>query len=235
MRAALLERILSQATPGGAAGVLPSERILAAELSTSRVTLRQATATLADWGLIEPVRGSGVRIRGREHWSLRVIPALLSLPETPSEARSLAAGALALRRNLARQIPASIPTAPKPGGFANAFAHAEAAWNERSTPTRFVALDASIARAVLEEAEAWASVWVWNELTSVAVVLASRLREPPPVPSDYLARQRDWLAALERGDGRTAARSLGTHLGRLDRELLRALPVTGTPATGEDS
>ena len=224
MRAALLGRILGQSSRAPAGSVLPPERILATELATSRVTLRQATAALADWGLVEPVRGSGVRIRSREHWSIRAVPALLSLPEAPAEARTLAADALALRRNLARQIPGAIGARVETGRFANAFAQAEQAWTERAVPARFVALDAAVARTVLEEVGAWASVWLWNDLSTIAVVLAGRLGEPLTVPTDYLARQRDLLSALERGDGRTAARALATHLGRLDRELLHGLP-----------
>ena len=224
MRTALLERVLRHAGAGAGGRGLPSERVLASELATSRVTLRQATATLADWGLVEPVRGSGVRIRGREQWSLRAVAALVSLPRVLPGARELASDALAVRRSFARQIPAALVHASGDGRFANAFARAERAWSERAVPARFVALDAAVARSVLEEAGAWANVWHWNDLSAVAVALASRREEPLPVPSDYLARQRDLLGALERGDGRTAARSLATHLGRLDRELLHVLP-----------
>jgi DNA-binding FadR family transcriptional regulator len=229
VRAALLERVLQEAWQNATCGVLPAERGLAAELSTSRVTLRQAIATLAEWGMVEPVRGSGVRIRSREHWSIRAVAAIVSLPGAPSVARHLAADALALRRGLARQLPGLIPGPPLAGRFANAFSVAERAWEQRHAPARFVALDAAVARTVLGESDAWPSAWLWNDLTPVPVALASRLAEPLPVPGDYLARQRDLLGALERGDGRTAARTLATHLGRLDRELLRALPAAPPP------
>ena len=227
VRAALLDRILERTPLGTDGAVLPAERVLADELGTSRVTLRQATATLADWGLVEPVRGSGVRVRAREEWSLRALPALIALPDPASPTRALASEALALRRGLARQLPANVQDL-RPDAFANAFADAEAAWRARADAARFVALDAAVPRAALGQADAWASAWLWNDLSRIAVALAERRREPLRVADDYLARQRDWLGALHRGDGRTAARTLATHLGRLDRELLRALP--GAPA-----
>ena len=62
MRAALLGRILGQSSRATAGSVLPPERILATELATSRVTLRQATAALADWGLVESLLEDGYRM-----------------------------------------------------------------------------------------------------------------------------------------------------------------------------
>ena len=205
---------------------LPPERELAASLGTSRPTLRQALAQLSGWGIVEARGGSGVRVVDRAAWSVGALPALLAIEGLGHDAqhwlRSVATDALALRRQLARQVPTLLGLGG-PGDDGSARRAVREAWERRGEPGAFVRADAAVLRHVLVAAGALGAAWTWNDLSAAAAALADRGPEPLDVDADYVAGQDEALDALARGDGRTASRVLGTHFARLDRQLLHAL------------
>ena len=83
-RASLAERaaaVITQRIVAGdyAGGRLPSEKVLAAELGVTRLTLREALSRLAAKGLIETRHGSGTRVCSeREPQTLELVGDLMS-------------------------------------------------------------------------------------------------------------------------------------------------------------
>ncbi|MCW6507848.1 FadR/GntR family transcriptional regulator [Lichenifustis flavocetrariae] len=77
--------------------MLPREEELGAMLGVSRTSLREAVKVLSAKGLVEARRRVGVRVRGREDWSL-LDPAVLSWHPGIQDDEELMAGLIEARR-----------------------------------------------------------------------------------------------------------------------------------------
>ncbi len=230
VREALLAEIVGGAYPAGAR--LPAERDLAAELGTSRSTLREALGRLTEWRVVEPRRGSGIAVRHIRDWSIEVLPAYLRHakpgPDRPSIVQTVA-DVLALRRSLLVQL---IPLAVgriESDDFERAKAAAQRAWDLRADSAEFAKADFDVSRALLEGAKLLPALWMLNRMQSVYVEIARSLTGALLAPDNYLEVHGKFLAALERRDAVAATSLMTEYLEAHDRRLVpQALTETET-------
>jgi len=214
---ALLSRIGDGSWPPGVR--LPPERELAAEIGTSRVTLRQALGRIESLGLVERRRGSGVRVRASEDWSFQALPVLLATSGAAVRP-AWVVEALALRRAWARQALTATLDRLAAADVSRTRSQIARAFAAREHRTAFVREDALILGTLLAAAEAWPARWLWNDWTRLAEAVAARGREPIALEPRYEEHQEEMLVAIADADRVRAERRLAAHLSQLDRSLL---------------
>lgn len=225
---AVLERLLIDLMQGRYApgSRLPAERELAKAVGASRPTLREALRRLGEWQLIEPRRGSGIEVRPLADWSIEVLPAYLRYsrpaPGLPNVSRLLL-DLLALRRMIMREIARLVAPRMRGGGTRAAREHLRRAWDSRHDAVVFVREDFLVIRAVVESAGMLPAVWMLNRLAGVYLDVATAVARPHRVPDDYVASTTQYLDALDRNDGDTAAERITAYLERHDAGLVQAL------------
>ncbi len=202
---------------------LPPERALATQLQTSRPTLREALRRLEEWRMIETRRGSGIVVRGRQEWSLQVLPTYVaqSLRAPGPDLRRMIDEILALRSHVYTEVLRLI--SDRAPNLSNARAKLEEAWTARREPAIFLRHDFDILRSLLAAAETLPALWLLNDIADVYLPLATLLGPAALPRADYHRAYSGMLDALERGDGEAAAQCLTAYLQRKDQDLLTAI------------
>ncbi len=222
----VLSDIVGGTYPPGAR--LPAERELAQMLGASRPTLREALRRLAEWGLVVPKRGSGIVVRSKLEWSIEVLPAYLRYGHPVGDEASIQQmliDLLYIRRTTIEQM---IPIAAdriRPGSTAKARAAVHRAWEARRDLSEFTVRDFDVMRAVVEAANFLPGVWLLNRLSRVYVDIAAPLTGALEPPENYVESHLEFLAALERGDGDHARKTILAFLEAHDKRMLAALGV----------
>ena len=224
----IFERLLAAIVTGRypTARNLPSERELARALGASRPTLREATRRLADWRLVEVRHGSGVMVRQPSEWSFDVLPAYLRFGGTalgPEGLARILADLLAMRRALIVDLYELTAGRVKPGGLDGVRRTVERAWSARDELGRFLREDFEIQRGLLHAADFLPPLWLLNSIADPYYSLAGMLAGTAPLPGDYLRVYQRALDAVERGNGRAAARIMDGYFLAYDRRLRAAL------------
>jgi DNA-binding FadR family transcriptional regulator len=222
----LLREIVSGAYPPGAR--LPAERELAVQLKASRPTLREALRRLAEWGLVEARRGSGIAVRPKRDWSIDVLPAYMlhgAAARGPEELGALVRDLLAVRRSLFLDVLRVVGPRIAPGSLARAREHVTAAWAARAQVGEFVRQDFEAMRAVVEAADFVPALWLLGSLTGVYASIATHLTGAASPPSDYLASFAIVFDALESHRVDAACATLTDYLERHDKRLLATLGI----------
>jgi DNA-binding FadR family transcriptional regulator len=205
---------------------LPSERDLARTLGASRPTLREATRRLAEWRLIEVRHGSGVMVRPPFEWSFDVLPAYLRFGGTALGPQGLArilVDMLAMRRALITDLWELTAGRVRKGELAEVRLTVERAWNVRGELSRFLREDFEIQRGLLRATSFLPPLWLLNGIADPYFSLAEMLAGTAPVPDDYLRVYERALDAVERGNGKAAARIMDAYFVAYDRRLREAM------------
>ncbi len=204
---------------------LPTERELAGEYRTSRVTIRESIAKLVEWGLLRVRRGSGMVVRERSSWSFSALPLAMRAISDPATLQRGIRDLLALRRALVLHGTELAAGRVKKGALGPARAVVARADEERSLQG-FVAADLEIMRTILTSAELWPQLWLINDMTRSYLDLVADTWPTPPVPSDYVAIHNAYFDAIEDGDATRACAVFGDYLLRLDTALCASLGMT---------
>ncbi len=205
---------------------LPAERELARQLGASRPTVRDAIRRLREWGMVEPRRGSGVRVRERREWSIEVLPAyLLHALGTPEEIGVLVYDLLSLRRGLFSSILPAVAGRLSGRELPQTRELVELAWVSRDDPVVFATVDFQMIRSLFEAAGMLPALWMLNRVEGVYVDIARSVSGTLPPPPDYRESHHSWLDALESGDSAEAVLRLNGYFDRHDRRLLDLLGI----------
>ena len=221
-------RIVTGAYPPGSN--LPAERELAAELGTSRATLREALRRLTEWHLVAARRGSGVVVRDlAAEATLELLPLYLRTRTDPVELGKLITELLALRTGLVLEVLRLIAGRFRPCGLDGARAALERAHEARGDFARFTLLDFAVLHEVVRAAQFLPGVWLLNSVRGIYVELAGSLATPAAglPPARYRAVYREVFALLEAGRGDEAAHALEKYFAQHDRRLRAALGLSG--------
>jgi GntR family transcriptional repressor for pyruvate dehydrogenase complex len=205
---------------------LPAERELARQLGASRPTLREALRRLGEWHMVEPRRGSGVVVRPMREWSLDVLPAYLRYA-TPGSGRPTSARILldvvTMRRALLTSVVLMIGDRAEGASLEPARAALARAWASRRDPATFPRNDLDVLRCVIEACGLMPGMWLLNQVSAVYLDVV-RYLGPASLPSDdYLDAYSAMIAALERGDAKSAAAALDGWFEKTDRGVVAAL------------
>jgi DNA-binding FadR family transcriptional regulator len=222
----LLAAIVSGAYPAGAR--LPAERDLAPSLGTSRPTLREALSRLAEWGLVETRRGSGVVVRPRRDWGFDVLPAFLRFGAAaagPAVLAQVVRDLLELRRALFIQVVRMVKGRLGPGALGEARRHVAAAWAAREDVEAFAREDLEAVRATVDAAGILPAQWLLASMGTVYRAIAENLSGRATCPPDYQRVYQAVFDHLEHDRVEDACRELDDYLKRHDRRLLGALGV----------
>ena len=200
---------------------LPAERELSTQLGASRGTVRDAIRRLTEWGLVEPRRGSGVRVRPRQDWSIEVLPSyLIHASTSPGEFAHIVRDLLSLRRGLLATILPTVIGRLSGQELTQTRALVESAWESRDAPGAFAAADFKMIRSLFEAAQMLPAIWTLNRVARVYVDIAQSVSGALPPPEDYLQSHGRWLDALAAGDSQRALTLLDDYFDRHDRRLL---------------
>ena len=207
---------------------LPSERELARTLGASRPTLRDATRRLSEWRLIDVRHGSGIMVRPPSQWSFDVLPAYLRFGGTALGPQGLArilVDLLAMRRALIVDLWELTAGRVRKGALARGAPHRRprrgAARNDLG---RFLREDFEIQRELLRATEFLPPLWLLNGIADPYFGLAQMLAGTAPLPADYLRVYGRALDAVERGNGKAAARmTWNGYFVAYDKKLRKAM------------
>lgn len=205
---------------------LPSERELARALGASRPTLREATSRLAEWRLIEVRHGSGVMVRPPTQWSFDVLPAYLRFGGTalgPEGLARILVDLLAMRRALIVDLFELTAGRVRKGGLTEVRQAVERAWATRDDLGRFLREDFEIQRSLLRVTSFLPPLWLLNGIAEPYFSLAEMLAGTAPLPADYVRNYQRALDAVERGNGKVAARIMDRYFIAYDKKLRAAM------------
>ena len=220
----LLAGIVTGRYPAGCD--LPSERDLSSVLGASRPTLREAMRRLAEWRVIEVRRNSGVMVREPSEWSFDVLPAYLRFGGTALGPRGLArilTDLLTMRRALIVDLWELTAGRVRRGALNVVRLAVDRAWMARGDLGRFLREDFEIQRTLLRATDFLPPLWLLNSIAEPYFGLAEMLAGTAPLPEDYLRVYRRALDAVERGDGRLAARVMDGYFVRYDKSMREAM------------
>lgn len=225
---AVFERLLAGIVTGRypAERNLPSERDLARTLGASRPTLREATRRLAEWRLIEVRHGSGVTVRPPSQWSFDVLPAYLRFGGTalgPEGLARILVDLLAMRRALIVDLYELTAGRVRKGALAEVRRTVDRAWAARDELGRFLREDFEIQRNLLHAADFLPPLWLLNSIAEPYFSLAEMLAGTAPLPADYVRVYERALDAVERGNGKAAARIMDGYFVAYDKKLREAM------------
>lgn len=204
---------------------LPAERELARTLGASRPTLREALGRLAEWGLVEARRGSGVVVLDQRDWGFEVLPAYLRYGPVTRDPRALArmvGDLLALRRNIMVEIARLLAGRVDPKALGAAREAVRRAWELRGNGGKFAEADLAVLRDIIEAAQFMPALWMLNRIAAVYLDIASTIATIPP-PADYVRSMEGFLDALAANDIDAAVDLLRRYLANHDQRLLAAL------------
>ncbi len=226
----VFERLLAGIVTGRypAARHLPSERELARSLGASRPTLREAMRRLAEWRLIDVRHGSGVLVRAPGDWAFDVLPAYLRFGGTTLGPKGLArilVDLLTMRRALIVDLYELTAGRVRPGGLDGLRRTVDRAWAARGDLPVFLREDFEISRGLLYTAEFLPPLWLLNSIAEPYFSLAEMLAGTAPLPPDYVRVHGRAFDAVERGDGRAAARLMDRYFEGYDRRMRDALGI----------
>ena len=226
----VFERLLAGIVTGRypAGRNLPSERELARTVGASRPTLREATGRLAEWRLIEVRHGSGVLVRPPSEWSFDVLPAYLRFGGTalgPAGLARILVDLLAMRRALIVDLYELTAGRVPRGGLDGVRRTVERAWAARDHLGQFLREDFEIQRALLRAADFLPPLWLLNSIADPYFSLAEMLAGTAPLPAEYRRVYERALDAVDRGNGRAAARVMDGYFESYDKKLRAALGV----------
>lgn len=209
----VFERLLKDIIQGnfGSPGRLPAERTLAADMNTSRATLREALQKLTAWNLVEPRRGSGITVLERNAWSIEVLPAYLRYGGEWSENTDFLAlikGMLAVRRSVLVELVKTVNTPLPEEALRPAVMAMRRAWEGREDPSVFVAADFDMVRAILDAAGLLPGVWLLNRMEGIYMELAHEIVLVTRLPEGYRSMCLQVFAALKQGNGTLASEHL---------------------------
>ncbi|MGZ3443802.1 MAG: FadR/GntR family transcriptional regulator [Polyangia bacterium] len=224
----VFERLLAGIVTGRypAARHLPAERELARTVGASRPTLREATSRLAEWRLIEVRHGSGVMVRPPSEWSFDVLPAYLRFGGTALGPQGLArilADLLSMRRALIVDLYELTAGRVGRGALDGVRQTVERAWASRDQLGQFLREDFEIQRGLLHAANFLPPLWLLNSIAQPYFSLAEMLAGTAPLPAEYRRVYQRAFDAVERGNGRAAARIMDGYFATYDRKLRAAL------------
>jgi len=205
---------------------LPSERELARAVGASRPTLREATSRLAAWRLIDVRHGSGVMVRSPNEWSFDVLPAYLRFGGTalgPQGMARILADLLAMRRALIVDLYELTAGRVRKGGLDEVRRTVDRAWAARDDLGTFLREDFAIQRELLHAADFLPPLWLLNSMADPYFTLAQMLAGTASLPADYRTVYHRAFDAVERGNGRAAAKLMDGYFDRYDRKLRAAL------------
>jgi DNA-binding FadR family transcriptional regulator len=206
---------------------LPAERELARELGASRPTLREALRRLAEWGLIEARRGSGITVRDLNDWAFDVLPAYMRLG-APAEGGAkglvrLINDLLDVRRLLFIDVLRLVAPRVTAESLDDARAHVRRAWEARGDISAFIKEDFELVRAIAASARFRPALWMLNSVGGVYLDLAKMITGAAMVPEDYLESHEAVLSALAAHDTEGACAAMARYLEGHDRRLLAVL------------
>jgi len=200
---------------------LPAERELSVQLRASRSTVRDAIRRLTEWGLVEPRRGSGIRVRSSHDWSIEVLPSYLThASTTPVEFAHIVCDLLTLRRGLLATILPTVTARLNGQDLVQTRSLVRDAWNCRQDPGAFAAADFRMIRSLFEAAQMLPAIWTLNRVAQVYIDIAKSVSGSLPPPEDYQGSHASWLNALAKGDQQRALALLDDYFDRHDRRLL---------------
>ena len=205
---------------------LPSERELARTLGASRPTLRDATRRLSEWRLIDVRHGSGIMVRPPSQWSFDVLPAYLRFGGTALGPQGLArilVDLLAMRRALIVDLWELTAGRVRKGALVEVRRIVDRAWAARDDLGRFLREDFEIQRELLRATEFLPPLWLLNGIAEPYFGLAQMLAGTAPLPADYLRVYGRALDAVERGNGKAAARIMNGYFVAYDKKLRKAM------------
>ena len=225
---AVVSGILEGRWPSGSR--LPPERELAAELSTSRVSVRSALSRLSEWSVVSVRQGSGITVQPRRRWTAGVLAivithalsqgdwaALIPLLRDSREVRRWVV--LDMMERAAEQFGPG-----NEGALDGVRARVEEAWAVRDDALAFLTIDRETLPEILEAAGMLPSLFLVNSLAAPYFAVMRAVPSAPPVLSDYREQQFAVLDAVERGDSVRARALMTAYVDQIDELALSVLP-----------
>jgi DNA-binding FadR family transcriptional regulator len=209
---------------------LPSERDLAAEYGTARVSVREALGILCAWRVVQVVPGSGAVVLPRRSWTVDALApemAHLLRAERWQELAARVSDAFELRRSVVLDGIERSARHLKKGSLGRAREELAAAVAAAASGDReaFLRADIRIIPTILETARMYPSLWLFNSMAepylAVVGVVGTRARPDPKYQSAHEAT----LDALEARDGARARARFAAHLRASDKLMIASFPA----------
>jgi len=207
---------------------LPAERDLAAQLGTSRVSVRTAIRGLVEAGVVATRRGSGATVLPRRSWNSKVIAWVLRREIEASNWPAvvpIVQDGFFIRRVLVLEVVGRAASQVTPGTLEGPRAAVQHAWDRRHDMRAFAIEDRKIIPLALEAAGMLSSLWLLNSLADAYLNVMAILASDAVVPQSYVTAHMAMLDALEAGDERGARAYLGSYLDELDAAIVKSMPT----------
>jgi DNA-binding FadR family transcriptional regulator len=219
----LVRRILAGEYPAGLR--LPPEVALAAEMSCSRPTLREALGPLAGMGLVTSRRGSGVLVGDfRREGTLGLLPAYLEAGRFEVPLGALARELLRTRAMLAEEAARLAATYGTAATLKEARALAKQLPGLEGEPVAHTRCEVEFFRALLVSSSVWPTVWFanafWEPLRALHERLAPVVWQVPPRHEEMLTAL---FEAIDVRDAERAGAIVRAHFRRVDEQVLPQL------------
>jgi DNA-binding FadR family transcriptional regulator len=221
---AVLTRIIGGAYPAGLR--LPPETALAAEFGCGRSTIREGLRYLADQGLLQSRRGSGVLVLD---WRREGTPALLPLYVQAGrfDAKSapvLASEMLRIRTMMASEAVRLAASYAPPGSLVEAREHLNRAPTLELDPAEHAVNELEMYRALVRASGMWPAVWmvnaIWRPLYQLNRMFAPAIG---PVRPEFQPTMERLFERIELGDGAGAVAEVHDWFRVVDSRLVRVI------------